>query len=1098
MKKYKNNYVRIISILLILCTLCGTASATDISSITATSSPIEVLVDNSTASFVLKNNDSEYYKYALEIMNTDDETYLLCDTFEANETAKLTNIKTDTEYPVWLEVYSETEVLFYDGFFVVDTSNVTSVSLTKVKTKTNTEKTSEEDIESLFEMTDEQYGKLFSSLDIPSFISEEDAKTAKHVKRLEEYEDSYDKIGYKNADGTNTLYIFSSPVKYMDENGELQDADPNISETTGTEKSEGYSFVNDYGELKTYFADSLSNDKGIKIKKNDIEFEFGFTVKEKKENALTKLTSKVKNIFSKPDNKATVFSNNREKKLEYAKVENGIDIVSLPTTNGAVQTLILDDVPENNKLTFWVESNGLTPELDLYNKNVLFSTENDYVFSVGNVEIEDSATEDQIQSGLHFSTDNTVKILNNQNGRSLVEVSLDEDVLTSPTTVYPVSVTLSAAANETNSTESENSSITTLSTTSAPSEIGSSYFQDRTVYTNDSEDPANSPYLIIGDNNYYTGGYYDDSNCTYVAPGYVYRKGHVFMKYDVSSLTNIDPKLVDDAQLVLREGSGNNSELEVDLYRVTKPWTESTVDISYVYECDNQYSGNNDIVFADSGTGIEYEIDVAHMLTDNLLYSQGKDGGVPNYGFHLFTNDLYTSVSKHICSSEHSNIYYRPKVVISYDDPFPLTLGYETAHGDINAADPSDWYSFTPIDTCLYSIFTTSDVDTYGQLFDSSFNLLIADDDSGEENNFNITYNLTAGQTYYIRVRGLNYGDTGFYFIKVVNSDPFHVNNIEYVRYTRITGNGYWFLGGNTDHTIGIIKSSLLENDYFICRDNIDGTYSREYVINSDLINTLNNLESGYQNHYNIIPVFNTTTDEEAAAHSAKGETDQLVDQGYFEINSSEYYGCWAYNYTSTLNLSNYWEGVLDTASAAYGVYVSLTAYYYSHLSSTNMTSINVTSDDYINTSSYLDDIDNMLSDNISSKKIISAEQRNSALANENYTNPPYRINTPVIEFEHTSSTQYIRVFANGTTSPQGKWLMKYNDIVGLTPAQIQAKFALPYTPTHYVTVNVPANTKMCVGMVGPNYGFTDNLGIQFELLQTIDGSLFGSAIPLS
>ena len=765
MKKYKNNYVRIISILLILCTLCGTASAADISSITSTPSPIEVSVNNSTASFVLKNNDSEYYKYALEIMNTDDETYLLCDTFEANETAKLTNIKTDTEYPVWLEVYSETDVLFYDGFFVVDTSSVPSVSLTKVKTKTNTEKMSEEDIESLFEMTDEQYGKLFSSLDIPSFISEEDAKAAKHVKRLEEYEDSYDKIGYKNADGTNTLYIFSSPVKYMDENGELQDADPNISETTGTEKSEGYSFVNDYGELKTYFADSLSNDKGIKIKKNDIEFEFGFTVKEKKENALTKLTSKVKNIFSKPDNKATVFSNNREKKLEYAKVENGIDIVSLPTTNGAVQTLILDDVPENNKLTFWVESNGLTPELDLYNKNVLFSTENDYVFSVGNVEIEDSATEDQIQSGLHFSTDNTVKILNNQNGRSLVEVSLDEDVLTSPTTVYPVSVTLSAAANETNSTESENSSITTLSTTSAPSEIGSSYFQDRTVYTNDSEDPANSPYLIIGDNNYYTGGYYDDSNCTYVAPGYVYRKGHVFMKYDVSSLTNIDPKLVDDAQLVLREGSGNNSELEVDLYRVTKPWTESTVDISYVYECDNQYSGNNDIVFADSGTGIEYEIDVAHMLTDNLLYSQGKDGGVPNYGFHLFTNDLYTSVSKHICSSEHSNIYYRPKVVISYDDPFPLTLGYETAHGYINAADPSDWYSFTPIDTCLYSIFTTSDVDTYGQLFDSSFNLLIADDDSGEENNFNITYNLTAGQTYYIRARGLNYGDTGFYFI---------------------------------------------------------------------------------------------------------------------------------------------------------------------------------------------------------------------------------------------------------------------------------------------------------------------------------------------
>ena len=869
MKKYKNNYVRIISILLILCTLCGTASATDISSITATSSPIEVLVDNSTASFVLKNNDSEYYKYALEIMNTDDETYLLCDTFEANETAKLANIKTDTEYPVWLEVYSETDVLFYDGSFVVDTSNVTSVSLTKVKTKTNTEKMSEEDIESLFQMTDEQYENLFTSLDIPSFISEEEAKAKKHVKRLEEYEDSYDKIGYKNADGTNTLYIFSSPVKYMDENGELQDADPNISETTGTEKSEGYSFVNDYGELKTYFADSLSNDKGIKIKKNDIEFEFGFTVKEKKENALTKLTSKVKNIFSKPDNKATVFSNNREKKLEYAKVENGIDIVSLPTTNGAVQTLILDDVPENNKLTFWVESNGLTPELDLYNKNVLFSTENDYVFSVGNVEIEDSATEDQIQSGLHFSTDNTVKILNNQNGRSLVEVSLDEDVLTSPTTVYPVSVTLSAAANETNSTESENSSITTLSTTSAPSEIGSSYFQDRTVYTNDSEDPANSPYLIIGDNNYYTGGYYDDSNCTYVAPGYVYRKGHVFMKYDVSSLTNIDPKLVDDAQLVLREGSGNNSELEVDLYRVTKPWTESTVDISYVYECDNQYSGNNDIVFADSGTGIEYEIDVAHMLTDNLLYSQGKDGGVPNYGFHLFTNNLYTSVSKHICSSEHSNIYYRPKVVISYDDPFPLTLGYETAHGYINAADPSDWYSFTPSETGLYDFFTTSDVDTYGQLFDSSFNLLIADDDSGEENNFNITYNLTAGQTYYIRVRGLNYGDTGFYFIKVGQTNGIYQVDA---------------LKTQSGNLIAYVTTLNSGEKYFQMYAPESDEWSDLFDLSTDTINLLTNMYNA--NDYNVV--------------AAKIQLDeQYIPQGVWnvEAGSDMYYGLWLYGY---------------------------------------------------------------------------------------------------------------------------------------------------------------------------------------------------------
>ena len=68
----------------------------------------------------------------------------------------------------------------------------------------------------------------------------------------------------------------------MDDSGRLMDADPNISETAdSTVKAQGYSYVNDYGELKTYFADSLSDNKGVKIQKNESELEFGFCVPEK-------------------------------------------------------------------------------------------------------------------------------------------------------------------------------------------------------------------------------------------------------------------------------------------------------------------------------------------------------------------------------------------------------------------------------------------------------------------------------------------------------------------------------------------------------------------------------------------------------------------------------------------------------------------------------------------------------------------------------------------------------------------------------------------------------------------------------------------------
>lgn len=165
------------------------------------------------------------------------------------------------------------------------------------------------------------------------------------------------------------------------------------------------------------------------------------------------------------------------------------------------------------------------------------------------------------------------------------------------------------------------------------------------------------------------------------------------------------------------------------------------------------------------------------MLTDNLLYSQGKDGGVPNYGFHLFTNDLYTSVSKHICSSEHSNIYYRPKIVLSYEDPYQLELNDET-YDYINAADPSDWYSFTPVETGLYDIFTTSDVDTYGQLYSSDLSLLQSNDDSGDDFNFKISAELQAGSTYYIRVRGLSSVAIGFYSIEVENRNETFFENL--------------------------------------------------------------------------------------------------------------------------------------------------------------------------------------------------------------------------------------------------------------------------------------------------------------------------------
>ena len=114
----------------------------------------------------------------------------------------------------------------------------------------------------------------------------------------------------------------------------------------------------------------------------------------------------------------------------------------------------------------------------------------------------------------------------------------------------------------------------------------------------------------------------------------------------------------------------------------------------------------------------------------------------------------------------------------------------------------------------------------------------------------------------------------------------------------------------------------------------------------------------------------------------------------------------------------DYWRGVIDTATAAYGVYLTATSFYYSYLMSTSTTSMQVTSSQYSNTASIIDDIDDALAGtNYSNKTVISAEARKNAL---NLENPPYRSGTPVVGYKTTKATQFVRVYREGVNSPQG------------------------------------------------------------------------------
>lgn len=82
-----------------------------------------------------------------------------------------------------------------------------------------------------------------------------------------------------------------------------------------------------------------------------------------------------------------------------------------------------------------------------------------------------------------------------------------------------------------------------------------------------------------------------------------------------------------------------------------------------------------------------------------------------------------------------------------------------------------------------------------------------------------------------------------------------------------------------------------------------------------------------------------------------------------------------------------------------------------------------------------------------------------SEIANGTYPKPAYHPDYPIYDFNADGNATYVRVFAEGVNNPSGAWMMRLEDIQGLSPSQIQEQFDLPALPTSIVDVAPPTGT---------------------------------------
>jgi RHS repeat-associated protein len=113
--------------------------------------------------------------------------------------------------------------------------------------------------------------------------------------------------------------------------------------------------------------------------------------------------------------------------------------------------------------------------------------------------------------------------------------------------------------------------------------------------------------------------------------------------------------------------------------------------------------------------------------------------------------------------------------------------------------------------------------------------------------------------------------------------------------------------------------------------------------------------------------------------------------------------------------------------------------------------------------------------------KIISAEQANIDSAARGYSQPPWWTALNVTETTLFAAAKYVRVYVGNQLA--GAFVMEASEIQGLTPLQIQQKFALPFLPDKIAIAEIPAGTTIRVGVAGPNNFAPDGGGgMQVEI----------------
>ena len=603
----------------------------------------------------------------------------------------------------------------------------------------------------LSDVVGENIDGILAETDVPEIIGYQESVASNHIARLYEDEGTdLNKVVFLNADSTKTMYLFGFPVKYIDNNGNIQDISLDISDNA--EKSG--EFKTAANNVITSFAAKFTD--GITLKESETEIRLVPVVPAVNSNEQTELTS---------GSIATIVANATAQRVDENTIKYQYDSKTVIeyslTYTGFKEDIVVQEYTGQTTYSFRLYTNGL--KLDKLDGSYYLVNENgDIKATIGDIIV---FTADNRNNTFGEIIPTTIV----ENEEYLLNIVVDADYLADPNTTYPIRI-------------------------------------DPTIEVNYDEDGASAiEDITISTNTNFSGSH----TSLYVGRRSTEGIARALIRFPGLDLSGLTPSAITNASLRVRDLMCEGEQMNIYCHAFTgNVWDANSATWDSVNP--DSYSASP-ISTVTMSWSIGDALDPIHWYTFNITeavsgwtdytYSQNK-------GLMLKMDDATESGStiKNRTFGSYNRASYKPSLTVTYTDgtgggdsftdASTLSLGV-SKYITTTIKQEQRYFKFTPTETADYVIMSSNYTgDPKVWLYNSNGTYIDdADDISYPSNkNFWFKYRLYANTTYYIGAGHAANQIGGYYFVILKPAELangfYHVKNSYSSKYLDVCGPG--------------------------------------------------------------------------------------------------------------------------------------------------------------------------------------------------------------------------------------------------------------------------------------------------------------------